>query len=125
MRGQPDWLPLVGAWERLWSIMFHVAMSVVVLQVFRRGMAWLGLAILAHALLDFLAVGLPLLLGLQGASALLLPEVIVTVAGLASLWAIWALRDPPKPAGDVTESSPTERPPLAAGAEPDSTPSNE
>ena len=106
VRGQPDWLPLVGAWERLWSIMFHVAMSVVVLQVFRRGMIWLGLAILAHALLDFMAVGLPLLLGLQGTAALFVPEVIVTIAGLASLWAIWALRDPPEAAGAAVGAPP-------------------
>jgi uncharacterized membrane protein YhfC len=125
VRGQPDWLPLVGAWERLWAIAFQVAMSVVVLQVFRRGMVWLGLAILAHALLDFLAVGLPLLLGLQGTAALLLPEVIVTVAGLASLWAIWALRDSPEAAGVAIGGLPTDRPPLAAGAEPDPTAATE
>jgi uncharacterized membrane protein YhfC len=98
VRGQPDWLPLLGAWERLWAIIFHVAMSVVVLQVFRRGIGWLWLAILAHTMLNFLAVGLPLLLGLQGTIALLVPEAIVTVAGVASLWAIWALRDPPEAA---------------------------
>jgi uncharacterized membrane protein YhfC len=97
--GQPDWLPLLGAWERLWAIMFHVAMSVVVLQAFRRGMIWLGLAILAHTMLNFVAVGLPLMLGMQGLAALLVPEVVVTVAGLASLWVIWALRDPPPAAG--------------------------
>jgi uncharacterized membrane protein YhfC len=125
VRGQPDWLPLVGAWERLWSIAFQVAMSVVVLQVFRRGMVWLGLAILAHALLDFLAVGLPLLLGLQGTPALLLPEVIVTVAGLASLWVIWALRDSPETAGVAIVGSPTDRPALAAGGEYDPAALNE
>jgi uncharacterized membrane protein YhfC len=94
VRGQPDWLPLLGAWERLWSIIFHTAMSVVVLQVFRRGIGWLWLAILAHSLLNFVAVGLPLMLGMQGMAALLVPEAIVTLAGLASLWVIWALRDP-------------------------------
>lgn len=83
VRGQPAWLPLVAVWERLWRLAFHVAMSVVILQVFRRGIAWLWLAILAHALLNPLAAGLPLLLGMQGAAALLLPEAIVT-AGLAA-----------------------------------------
>jgi uncharacterized membrane protein YhfC len=92
---QPDWLPLLGAWERLWSIAFHVAMSVVVLQVFRRGLVWLWLAIAAHTLVDFVAVGLPSFLGLQGMAALLAPEAIVTIVGLISLWVIWALRDPP------------------------------
>jgi uncharacterized membrane protein YhfC len=92
---QPDWLPLLGAWERVWTICFHVAMSVVVLQVFRRGLGWLWLAVALHALVDFVAIGVPLLLGLQGMAALLAPEAVVTLVGLASLWAIWALRDPP------------------------------
>jgi uncharacterized membrane protein YhfC len=116
---QPDWVPLIGVWERLWAIPFHVAMSVVVLQVFRRGIIWLGLAILAHALLDFLAVGLPPLLGLQGMSALLLPEVIVTIAGLASLWVIWALREPPEQAAVAVGVPVPGEPPLAAGTQPD------
>jgi uncharacterized membrane protein YhfC len=93
---QPAWVALVGVYERVWALAFHVAMSVVVLQVFRRGgMKWLWLAVAAHALLDLLAAGLPPLLGLQGMAALLVPEAIVTVAGLLGLWAIWALRDRP------------------------------
>jgi hypothetical protein len=43
---------------------------------------------------------------LQGTIALLVPEAIVTVAGLASLWAIWALRDPPQAAGVAVEAPP-------------------
>ncbi len=31
---QPWWYPLLGAWERIWALAFHVAMSLVVLQVF-------------------------------------------------------------------------------------------
>jgi len=90
---QPDWLPLLGAWERLWSIIFHVAMSVVVLQVFRRGLGWLGLAITAHTLVNLVGLGLPLLLGLQGTAALLASEAVITIAGLICLWVIWALRE--------------------------------
>ena len=106
---QPEWLPLAGAWERLWAISFHVAMSVVVLQVFRRGrMIWLWLAVAAHALLDFLGAGLPTALGLQGNAALLTSEAIVTIAGLIGLGAIWALRDRPEPLG-------AEAPPPEAG----------
>jgi hypothetical protein len=36
------------------------------------------------------------MLGMQGMAALLVPEAIVTVAGLASLWVIWVLREPPE-----------------------------
>ncbi len=31
------WTPLLGVWERLWTLPVHVARSVMVLQVFRRG----------------------------------------------------------------------------------------
>jgi uncharacterized membrane protein YhfC len=120
VREQPDWLPLVGAWERLWAVAFHVAMSVVVLQAFRRGLSWLWLAVLAHALLDWLAAGLPILLSLQGTAALLVPEAIVTVAGLASLWVILALRDTLDIAGGGLGSAPPNRPSPSAGAERDS-----
>jgi uncharacterized membrane protein YhfC len=93
---QPSWVPLLGAWERLWTVPLHVAFSLVVLQVFRRGsLRWLWLAILAHALVDLLAAGITPILQLSGMPALLVPEAIVTAVGLLSLWAIWALRDTP------------------------------
>ena len=105
---QPAWLPLVGAWERLWSIAFHVAMSVVVLQVFRRGsLRWLWLAIAAHALVDFVAAGIPALAGLKGTAAIVAPELFITLTGLAGLWAIWARRDRPEDAG-ASPSDPEE-----------------
>ena len=56
---------------------------------------WLWLAILAHALLDLLAAGITPILQLSGMPALLVPEAIVTLVGLLSLWTIWALRDQP------------------------------
>jgi uncharacterized membrane protein YhfC len=89
----PGWTPLLGAWERLWALPFHVMLSVLVLQVFRRGgLGWLALAIVVHALVNFVAVALPVALGLEGLRALLVPEVVITLAGLASLWVIWRLR---------------------------------
>lgn len=93
---QPGWAPLLGAWERLWTIPLHVALSLVVLQVFRRNsMRWLWLAILIHALADLLGAGIAPILQLSGMPALLVPEAIVTAMGLLSVWAIWALRDQP------------------------------
>jgi uncharacterized membrane protein YhfC len=97
VRALPAWTPLLGAWERLWTVPVHVALSVVVLQVFRRGsLGWLWLAIAAHALVNFTVVALPLALGLQGIQALLLPEAVVAAAGLAALWVIFRLRDEPR-----------------------------
>lgn len=90
---QPDWLPLVGAWERLWTLPVHVALSVMVVQVFRRGQIWwLWLAIATHTLVNLLAVGVAPAFGLQGTTAILIPEVIVTLAGMAGLWVIWITR---------------------------------
>jgi uncharacterized membrane protein YhfC len=91
---QPDWLPLAGAWERLWTLPFHAALSVIVLQVFRRGqMRWLWLAIAMHTLVNLIAAGIAPALALQGTAAILIPEVIVMIAGLAGLWVIWRLRE--------------------------------
>lgn len=104
----------MGAWERVWSIAFHVAMSVVVLQVFRRGsMRWLYLAIAAHALVDFVATGVPVLLGLRGTTALLVPEATITVVGMLGLWLIWRLRDRP---GATESASAADQPGGAPGA---------
>jgi uncharacterized membrane protein YhfC len=109
---QPSWAPLLGALERLWTIPLHVALSLVVLQVFRRGsMRWLWLAILAHALVDLVAAGITPILQLSGMTALLVPEAIVTLVGLLSLWVIWALRDRPDQDG-VLAAEPA--PPLLA-----------
>ncbi len=98
---QPDWLPLVGAWERLWTLPVHVALSVMVLQVFRRGQAWwLWLAVAAHTLVNLVAVGMAPVFGLQGMDAIWAPEIVVTIAGMAGMWVIWRLRDAPAPAYD-------------------------
>jgi uncharacterized membrane protein YhfC len=93
IHAQPAWFPLVGAWERLWGIPFHVAMSVVVLQVFRRGqIRWLWLAVLLHTLLDLSATLLPQWLG-PGFSTSLLIESVVALFGVLSVWIIWRLRE--------------------------------
>lgn len=72
----------------------HVALSVVVLQVFRRGnIAWLWLAVLAHTVLDFTALAIPEAFG-AGTQTSLLVEGIVAIFGLIGIWVIWKLRDP-------------------------------
>jgi uncharacterized membrane protein YhfC len=97
----------VGAWERIWSIVFHVALSVIVLQVFRCGsLRWLWLAIVLHAGVDLVAAGLPTLVPLDPLTRLVLPEAIIAIVGLISLWAIWRLRDQPDEAGAVAPAPP-------------------
>ncbi|HWM06147.1 MAG TPA: YhfC family glutamic-type intramembrane protease [Actinophytocola sp.] len=95
----PAWLPLLSAWERLWVLPIQVALSVLVLQVFRRGaLRWLWLAMLAHTLVNLLAVGALQLLGPQRLAVQVGVALLVAGFGLAALWITWRLRDPgPKP----------------------------
>ena len=93
LQNQPAWLPLLGAWERLWTLPIQIAFSVIVLQVFRRGsLRWLWLAILAHTLVN-LTIIVPALANMQGLRATVIVEALVTLCGLAALWVIWRLRD--------------------------------
>ncbi len=88
----PFWIPLVGAWERLWTLAIQVGLSVLVLQVFRRGrLVWLGLAIGLHTAVDFVAPTLIPLLGLPTVPTMLLSEATVTAFGLMCLGIVLAL----------------------------------
>lgn len=97
---QPGWIALLGAWERLCSVLIQIAFSVVVLQVFLRGKRiWLLWAVLGHAFVDMTAVGLQQLLG-PGLTSSLVIEGVVGLFGCVAVWTIWKLRDS---AGLVTE----------------------
>ena len=99
----PDWIALLGAWERLWIIAFHIGASVLVLQVFRRGsFRWLWLAILAHTLTDFLIPAVGPLLNLDLVSRYILTEALIALVGIAALWVTRALRDGPRTAQTVS-----------------------
>lgn len=99
INAQPIWLPLLAAWERLWSFPLQVALSVLVLQVFRRQqIRWLYLAILFHALIDFVTAALPQAFG-HNTSISLLVEGIICGFSLFGLWIIWRLREPGEPSG--------------------------
>jgi uncharacterized membrane protein YhfC len=98
INAQPIWLLLLqAAWGRLWSFPLQVALSVMVLQVFRRHkMYWLFLAILLHALIDFLTSALPRAFG-QSIPIALLVSGMLGVFGLLGIWIIWRLREPDDP----------------------------
>jgi hypothetical protein len=67
-----------------------------VLQVFRRNnIGWLWLAILAHAIVDGVSVGLIQVLRPGSISTSLIAELVVAIFGVISLWIIWVLRDRP------------------------------
>lgn len=90
---QPAWLGLAGAWERIVGITFHVGMSVLVLQTIVRGeWRWIGYALGAHFLMDFITpVLLPALLP-AGATRALAQQAVLLVALAFSLWVTLALR---------------------------------
>lgn len=94
INAEPFWLPLLSAWERLWTLPLQMALAVIVLQVFRRQqIVWLLLAILFHALVDFVTGAIPQVLG-HSITILLLVEGVVCGFGLIGVWIIWCLREP-------------------------------
>jgi uncharacterized membrane protein YhfC len=96
LASQPVWFPLLGAWERLWTLPIQVACSVLVLQVFRRGsLIWLWLAIAAHTLVDLTTVGLGQALGASVSTSLIV-EAAIAAFGAVAVWVIWHLRDAPR-----------------------------
>lgn len=91
---QPVWFPLLGAWERLWTLPVHIALSVMVLQVFRRNnIGWLWLAIIAHAIVDFTSIELVQVFGSSTITSLI-TEGVIALFGIIAVLVIWRLRDP-------------------------------
>jgi uncharacterized membrane protein YhfC len=111
----PWGLTLLGAVERLFTLLFHLAMSLVVLQaVRRRNLLWLVAAILLHAMADAAGVWGLSIWGPYWA------EVIIAVFGVASLVLIFALR----PAHEEIVSEPVTLLPATAPSPPKDTESD-
>jgi len=108
LTAQPGWAALLGAWERLWTVPIQVAFSVIVLQVFRRGnLVWLLWAVLGHAFVDLVTVGLQQMLG-SGLTSSLVIEATVALFGLLAIWIIWRLREPPVEPAPSTSLQPVQ-----------------
>jgi uncharacterized membrane protein YhfC len=124
LAAQPGWLPLLGGYERLCAIAFHIAMSIVVLQAFRRGqIRWLWYAVGLHFLFDFgavaLATGLPkLATGLDSTALALIAEGWVTLFAALSLWLIFTLRDKATPRNENAASASAPLPSNAPDTQP-------
>ena len=87
--GTPPHLALLGAVERLFALTAHLAMSLLVMQVFTRGrIRWLLAAILWHTLLNAVAV-----FAVNTWSAVV-TEALIGVVALLSLGIIFWLRQP-------------------------------
>jgi uncharacterized membrane protein YhfC len=102
----PWYLTLLGALERVFALVHHLAFSIVVLQVFtRRNPAWLVLAIFYHAALDALAVWV------AGQFGFLAAEGALAILSLLALAVIFALRTPePPPPADLAPITPPNLP---------------
>jgi uncharacterized membrane protein YhfC len=102
----PIWSPLLVAWGRLWSFPLQVALSVMVLQVFRqRQIRWFFLAILFHTLIDFLTLALPQAFD-QSIAIQMVINGMLCVFGLLGVWIIWRLRETADQARAGEESAP-------------------
>lgn len=106
----PWWYPLLGATERVFALITHVALAVLVLQaVKRRQLLWLVAAILWHAALNGVAVYMLGVLGPENGPIWV--EVALGGFALAGLAVIWALREPYVPPPPPAPAAPL---PLAA-----------
>lgn len=84
--------PLWGGLERVLTLPFHAAMSLLVLLVFVRGQArWLWLAVALHALVDITAPGLVQIVG----APIWAVEAYIAVWAACGLWLILRLRRTP------------------------------
>lgn len=110
----PWFFPLLGSLERAFAIANHLALTVLVLQVFkRRNLAWLLAAILWHAALDAGAVFVQgqVVPALGMVTGSLVTEGVVALFGVLSVVVIWALREPYVPVPPPAPGAPLVVPP--------------
>jgi uncharacterized membrane protein YhfC len=102
------WQPLLGAWERLSALAIQVGLSVMVLQAFLRGARWWWLALGAHTLVDFTAVGLlQLAVPAWGQTAAIFAvEVMCTLYAATAILFVRAMREPAPPPSTASEDAP-------------------
>lgn len=82
-------LPLWGAVERLFTLPFHIAMSLIVLLVFVRGQTrWLWVAVALHALVDFTTPAMVQFLSLPTWAI----ELWIGLWGAMGLWLVLKLK---------------------------------
>jgi uncharacterized membrane protein YhfC len=101
---------LLGAVERIFTIPFHIAASILVLQVFTRKpghqqLGWLFLAIIYHAIMDASAV---IVVGKWGGYV---AEAILGVMAILDIIIIFALRQPEPEPVELTTTQNINEPP--------------
>ena len=98
---------LLGAWERVSSLLFHLGASVFVYKSVReRKIIWLGVAVLGHTALNGFAVVA------VGGMGLLLVELLLFVVAL--VWVVWAWFVRPRFAPQAALVPPPSKPSLSS-----------
>jgi uncharacterized membrane protein YhfC len=98
---------LLPFWERAFTIPVHIALSVIVLQVFlRRQVRWLFFAIAFHTILNALAVYSAYTWGIYAA------EGIIALLGLTAIGIIFSLRSPEPQEESGAAPDPPSQPPV-------------
>ncbi len=99
--GADWWLPLLGAWERFFTLPVHIFLAVLVMRAFtHENRLWLAAAVLWHTLVNAAAV---MVVTAWGA---LPTEGLVMLLGLASLYGAVRLREEPPPAAHPPAAAP-------------------
>ncbi len=98
----PEWVVFAGVWERIFTIAFHIGMSILVLQSFREKQAWyLVVAIGAHFFLDFASI-------FATQFGIIQTEAIVAIFGAVAAWYTWTTwkqyKTAPEPAPATPEN---------------------
>jgi len=104
----PWYLGILGFVERLFTVPFHIALSVIVLQAFtRRQPAWVALAVFWHAAIDALVVYLSAVWAGQSWSSYAL-EAVIGANRLLALLVLFLLRRPElqEPAAELAQVPP-------------------
>ncbi|MDI6850704.1 MAG: YhfC family glutamic-type intramembrane protease [bacterium] len=84
----PWYIPILGGLERIFAITMHIAWTLLVLQaILRSNILWLVYAILAHTIVD----GVALFMRSMGYSVVQM-EAVILVFALIALWIIFALK---------------------------------
>jgi uncharacterized membrane protein YhfC len=102
------YVSLASSWERIFTIPVHIALSIVVLQVFlRRQVYWYLLAIVLHTLFNAVAVYSVVVWGIA------ITEGLIALMGLLAVGIIFLLRTPdPKPEPESIKPSPSRQSPI-------------
>ncbi len=94
---EPVWEPLLGSWERFFTLFIQIGFSVIVAQVFIRGqIRWYWLAVALHFVVDFVSAAAPSLFG-SSVMVIIGVELFIGLFGAAIVWVMFRLKNTSAP----------------------------